>query len=314
MRFICLFFAVLGCFVLSACGEEPQKKSAPKVKAATSDTAQNDAEPKSVPPKESAGGVTVEILPDNPTSTGCLRAVIQGHPGRSAVIWTVNGKTVSSGTDKQLCSDSYKRYDNVTVNVGTNDMGAQASVSIGNSPPRIVGMSSSSSAIVAGVDVTLTPVAEDVDGDEVDFSYQWLINGEADPVLTEATLPGSKFFKGDSIQVLIVPNDFFDDGPTYESYAQVVPNAAPQITSAPPQGITSLDYIYQVMVSDPDDSEFTYILDAAPEGMTIDEKSGLIQWSLVEVSPGDYTIAIVVADSEGAEAAQEYILSLGASQ
>ena len=90
--------------------------------------------------------------------------------------------------------------------------------------------------------------------------------------------------------------------------------AAPQITSAPPQGITSLDYIYQVEVSDPDDSEFTYRLDAAPEGMAIDESSGLIQWSLVDVSPGDYTIAIVIADLEGAEAAQEYTLSLGTSQ
>ena len=314
MRFVCLVLVVLSCVVLSACGEESQKQPAPKVEAVTSDTSQNDVEPKSVPPTQSAGDVTVEILPDNPTSTGCLRAVIQGHPGRSAVIWTVNGETVASGTDTQLCSPSYKRYDNVTVSVGTKDMGAQASVSIGNSPPRIVDMTSSASGIFAGADVTVTPVAEDIDGDEVDFTYQWLINGEADPVLTEATLPGSKFSKGDSIQVLIVPNDFFDDGPTYESYAQVVPNAAPQITSAPPQGITSFDYVYQVVASDPDDSEFTYRLDAAPEGMTIDENSGLIQWSLVDVSPGDYTIAIVVADSEGIEGAQEYTLSLGASQ
>jgi hypothetical protein len=314
MRFVFLILAVLSCVVLSACGEEPQKQSAPKVEAATSDTSQNEAETKNVPPAQSAGGVTVEILPENPTSSGCLRAVIQGHPGRSAVIWKVNGETVSSGTDTQLCSDQYKRYDNVTVSVGTNDVGAQASVSIGNSPPRIVDISSSASGIFAGVDVTVTPVAEDVDGDQVDFTYQWLINGEDDPVLTEATLPGSKFTKGDTIQVLIVPNDFFDDGPTYESYAQVVPNAAPQITSQPPQGITSFDYVYQVVVSDPDDSEFTYRLDAAPEGMTIDEKSGLIQWSLVDVSPGDYTIAIVVADSEGIEGAQEYTLTLGASQ
>ena len=82
----------------------------------------------------------------------------------------------------------------------------------------------------------------------------------------------------------------------------------------PPQGIASLDYRYQIEVSDPDDSTFTYRLDHAPEGMTIDESSGLIEWSLAEVAPGDYTIAIIAADSDGAETAQEYTLTLGAPQ
>ena len=67
-------------------------------------------------------------------------------------------------------------------------------------------------------------------------------------------------------------------------------------------------------MSDPDDSQFTYRLDAAPEGMEIDSASGLIRWSLVDVTPGDYTIAIIVTDPEGAEGAQEYSLSLGATQ
>jgi hypothetical protein len=187
-------------------------------------------------------------------------------------------------------------------------------VSICNSPPRVVDISSTPAEIYAGTDITVAPVAEDVDDDSVDFTYQWLINGEADPVLTEATLAGDKFTKGDTVQVLIVPNDFFDDGPTYESYAQTIPNASPRITSEPPQGITSLDYRYQVEVSDPDDSAFTYRLDESPEGMTIDENSGLIEWSLADVAPGDYTIAVIVADSEGVETAQAYTLSLGAPQ
>ena len=48
--------------------------------------------------------------------------------------------------------------------------------------------------------------------------------------------------------------------------------------------------------------------------MSIDENSGLIEWSLADVAPGDYTIAIIAADSEGIETAQEYTLSLGAPQ
>ena len=108
----------------------------------------------------------------------------------------------------------------------------------------------------------------------------------------------------------IVPNDFYEAGPTYTSYSMAVPNAAPVITSQPPQGITSLKYEYQVVASDPDDSVFTYRLDEAPDGMTIDENTGLIEWDLVEATPGDHTIAIIVSDPAGAEAAQEYTLTL----
>jgi hypothetical protein len=317
MHFIRLVLIVVSSIVLGACGEEVPEQPAsipPHQSSTTHDQPRGVTDPQPGSISQSAGGVTVKILPANPTSTGCLRAVIQGHPGRSAVIWKVNGETVSSGTDTQLCSDSYRRYDQVSVAVGTNDKGAQASTSIGNSPPRVVDITSTPEEIFAGTDISVAPLAEDADGDDVDFTYQWLINGEADPALTEATLPGSRFSKGDAVKVLIVPNDFYDDGPTYESYAMQVPNAAPRITSQPPQRVTSLDYRYQVEVSDPDDNQFTYRLEEAPEGMTIDETSGLIQWSLVEATPGDHTIAIIVTDPEGVENAQEYTLTLSASQ
>lgn len=312
---IVLFVAVFT--LLVACSEENIDQAAPistSQNSVTSEPSQTTADQKNAPAATGSGNVSVQIIPDRPTAADCLRAVIKGVPGRIGLVWAVNGETVSSGTDAQLCNAGYKRDDLVTVTVGTNDMGAQSSVTIVNSLPRVVDISSTPDEIFAGTDITVIPVAEDADGDSVDFTYQWLINGEADPVLTQATIPGDKFTKGDTVQVLIVPNDFFDDGPTYESYTQPIPNAPPRITSEPPQGITSLDYRYQVEVSDPDDSTFAFRLDEAPEGMIIDESSGLIEWSLVDVAPGKYTIAIIAADSEGAETAQEYTLSLGAPQ
>ena len=213
-----------------------------------------------------------------------------------------------------MCGNFFIRGDQVTVEVGTGNSGASKTVTISNAPPKIVDISSTPEEIFAGRSITVTPVAEDVDGDDVSFTYQWLINGEADSLLSEATLPANSFTKGDTIQVQIVPNDFFDDGMVYESYAQRVPNAAPSITSEPPQGISSLDYRYQVVAHDPDDNQLAYSLSDAPEGMLIDKNSGLIEWSLVNVTPGDYTIAIKVSDSEGAEAVQEYRLSLGAPE
>lgn len=313
-----VFIACLG-FFLGACGEDaPQPAPATPADApATSPQAPGTEQSPQAPAKlagSGSGGVSVAILPENPTAKGCLRATIRGVPGSSLVVWNVNGKTIASGTDTQLCSQHYVRGDQVTVNVGTSDVGASATVTIGNSLPRIVNISSTPEEIVSGVEVTVTPVAEDDDGDEVDFTYQWLINGEPDPQLTDATLPAGAFVKGDRLQVQIIPNDFYDDGPTYTSFATDVANAPPVITSKPPEGIVSLDYVYQVVASDPDDDTFTYRLEEAPDGMTIDENSGLIEWSLVDASPGEHTIAIIVADPDGAEAAQEYTLTLKPAQ
>lgn len=310
-------FAVIGAFCLFcvACSEDASEQPASQGVKPVQETASQEAPvEQGVSSAKSAGGVTVTLLPENPTSSDCLRVVVQGTPGRSAIIWKVNGEVVASGTGTKLCGDKFKRDDLVTVDVGTSDQGAQASVSIGNSPPKVVDISSTPEQIFAGVDISVVPVAEDADGDDVEFYYQWLINGEPDSTLNEATLPGTKFKKGDTVQVQITPNDFLSDGPVYVSYAQPIPNSPPVITSQPPQGITSLDYRYKVEVSDPDDSEFVFRLDEAPEGMTINENSGVIEWPLEGVSPGEYTIAIIVADPEGAEGAQEYKLTLGAPQ
>lgn len=314
MVIVRLFIVLIVGVGLVACGDDVSEQSQPSVETAKPEPRQSEVISQDTTVNQSVGGVSVSLLPENPTSSDCLRVVVKGVPGRNAVIWSVNGSVVATGSDTQICPEHFQRDDLVDVQVGTIDQGATASVTIANSRPRIVDISSSPAEIFAGMDVSVEPVAEDVDGDDVSFRYQWLINGEENPVLTEAVLPGNAFTKGDSLQVLITPNDFYVDGPVYESYSTPVPNAPPSITSEPPEGITSLDYRYQVEVSDPDDSQFTYRLVEAPEGMQIDPASGLIKWSLGGVEPGEYTILIIVTDPEGAEGAQEYKLTLGAPE
>jgi hypothetical protein len=307
--------AAISClFLLVACGEDAKPEIKKTDKEQSSAVKQGTAKSSQSSPEQISGGIKVRILPDNPSVMDCLSIVVEGQPGRSGVRWLVNGELLKNQTSTRLCGDFFKRDDLVTAEVGTNDVGASVSVTIGNALPRVTDISATPEQVTAGQPLTVLPVAEDADDDDVDFSYQWLVNGNSDPLLTEAMLPGDKFTKGDTVQVLIVPNDFFDDGPTYESYAMVVPNAAPNITSQPPQEITSLDYLYPVEASDPDDSQLTYRLSEAPDGMFIDEDSGLIQWNLAEVSPGDYTIMVIVTDPDGAEGGQGYTLTLGAPQ
>ena len=315
MRDLALLIAAGCClFTLSACGEEslPESKQGNKTPSAVA--VRDSAKAGTAPVQQASGSIQLRILPDEPKATDCLSVVVLGEPGRPGIRWRVNGQLLEGQSDSRLCGDFFKRGDLVTAEAGTKDLGGSVTVTIGNAPPMVTDISATPEQVAAGQPLTVIPIATDADGDDVDFTYQWLVNGEADPLLTEATLPGDKFSKGDSLQVLIVPNDFYEDGPTYESYAMVVPNAAPLIISQPPQGISSLDYTYQVEAKDPDDSQFTYRLSAAPDRMTIDETSGLVQWSLIDVPPGEYTIVIIVTDPDGAEASQGYTLTLGAPQ
>lgn len=310
MRIIRLMSLLGLAAVLSACGDDPAP-SAPATQAAPAVAAPQAAPTGSGAATDySTGGVTVQILPENPTSSDCVNVVIQGVPGRAAIVWLVNDQHALSGTQSQLCGDSFRRGDRVTVNVGTRDQGAAATVMIGNSLPRVVGMTATPDGVHAGTTITVEPQVEDPDGDTITYRYQWLINGQPDSLLIDPFLPGEKVVRGDRLQLQIIPNDGYGDGPVYMSYEMQVPNAPPRITSLPPETITSLDYRYQVEVADPDDSAFTYRLAAAPEGMRIGETTGLIEWSLAGVAPGEYTIAIVVADPAGLETAQEYRLAL----
>lgn len=293
---------------LIACGDEPPP---PQVVPAVPINSQvQNAEIQTASDDYSTGGVTAQILPAEPTSTGCLSVVMQGVPGRSAITWAVNDLALPGKVGAELCSDSYRRGDRVTAFIGTRDQGASVTVLINNSPPRVVNITATPDKVFAGQTITVEPQAEDADNDNLRFRYQWLINGYAEPVLLDPFLPGERVVKGDRLQLQIIPNDGYVDGPTYLSYEMSVPNAPPSIVSQPPDSITSLDYRYQVVAADPDDSSFTYRLAEAPAGMRIDAQSGLIEWSLSGVAPGEYTIAIVVADPAGLEGAQEYRLTL----
>ena len=113
LKILTFFLAIT--VLLSACSDDTPGETSPAVKPEAKQTAQatqNSTEVKSV------GGISVSIIPENPTASDCLRVVIQGFNGRSAVAWSVNGSIVSSGTDTRICPEHYRRDDTVSVEVG----------------------------------------------------------------------------------------------------------------------------------------------------------------------------------------------------
>jgi len=76
-------------------------------------------------------------------------------------------------------------------------------------------------------------------------------------------------------------------------------NDAPSITSRPTETTRVwASYTYDVEARDPDPGDsLVYSLDGKPEGMTIDEKTGLIEWMPTNAQAGKYDVTVKVADS-----------------
>jgi hypothetical protein len=88
-------------------------------------------------------------------------------------------------------------------------------------------------------------------------------------------------------------------------------NSAPSIqTTATTEIIAGQHYSYDVNATDRDHDLLTYQLLVAPEAMTIDTNTGLINWPTTNNDIGNQTIVIQVSDNRGGIAEQFYTLSI----
>jgi len=92
----------------------------------------------------------------------------------------------------------------------------------------------------------------------------------------------------------------------------VTVNGPPKITSA---ALTTASenqaYSYPVVASDPDPNEtLTFDLPAAPNGMSIGDNSGLIDWTPASTQIGDHAVAVRVTDSGGLTDTQTFTVTV----
>lgn len=256
------------------------------------------------------GGANATILPEFPTTVDNLHVVISGAKGKTTYSWQINSLPIVAATGSRLDSDLYSKGDNVTVTVDFDSQQVRAETTIINTPPEVVAVYALPPQVHRGLAVKVTPQGHDADGDTITYEYLWLINGEEQLFETSATLVGDRFNKGDRLSVIVTPSDGEDEGKAYTSGEIVVGNAAPNFVSVPPQNIDSSTYRYEVRAVDPDGDVLSYHLDAAPSGMVIDEQTGVITWEMTATHAGENTIQIIVSDTDGAEAVQEFSMNL----
>jgi|GEM_PF-1827939 len=146
---------------------------------------------------------------------------------------------------------------------------------------------------------------ENPDTGDIDFIYEWKINGEEIVGVTDQVIEWQDAFsKGDTLSVAVIPVSEIGQGVWMAEGSIVIPNSPPEIISEPGALFDGGEFNYTVEALDPDGDSFDFTLRGAPKGMTIEPATGLITWGYNTEDTGDYEVHIVVTDSEGAETLQ----------
>ena len=300
-----LIVALAGVFLsLTMCSDGTRGKTEP---ASQNPGSQGDTDIA----KSDLGALTVKIVPESPTVLTGIQAVLNAKAdAKISYRWERNGiELVDEKGSTLAAKDHFAKGDRVTVTVTANGRSASASTVIKNSPPTVKSVTLRPEIIYRGVDITADPVSFDADGDYVRYNFQWFVN-DTDVSETTSVLKGNTFKRGDRVAVKVTPYDSDDEGPHFMTPPVVIPNGPPRIVSSPPSEFKAENYTYQVIAEDPDGDPLTYSLTSAPQGMTIDAKTGLITLPIKKEDAGTHDIEVIAQDPQGLKAVQKYSLTI----
>ncbi|MEE9523315.1 MAG: Ig-like domain-containing protein [Thermodesulfovibrionales bacterium] len=133
----------------------------------------------------------------------------------------------------------------------------------------------------------------DIDDDDVFLEYSWFKNGEPVEVAGDTM---RDFNRGDRIMVEVIPYDGLDYGGAKRTLEMEINNTSPQIIEHSDIKFDGKFYKYGVKAVDADGDKLTYELKKGPEGMAIDNKTGLITWKVPEDFTGSAEASVVVSD------------------
>jgi len=177
-------------------------------------------------------------------------------------------------------------------------------------PPRVLSVEISPARPHLGDELEARAVAFDANGDPVEFTYTWVVNGENATSGADSKFSTAGLHKRDRIVVRVVPSDGMSKGVEASSQPVLITNRPPEITSVPSMKVAEGVYSYDVKATDPDGDPLQFRLTQSPEGMTIQPDTGIITWRISTEHPS-VDIGVVAADGDGAEAYQQFKLSVG---
>jgi hypothetical protein len=157
-----------------------------------------------------------------------------------------------------------------------------------NDPPVI--LSSPPRNASAGIEYIYQITA--VDGDRDDLTYNLSEGPQNMRISTDGKINWTPSRGG-----IFLVSAAISDGTatTFQDFTITVTNRPPRFTSAPPANASvGIRYEYDVEAVDEDNDDLIYSLASAPEGMSIDIKSGALMWT--PAPAGVYNVSVVASD------------------
>jgi hypothetical protein len=264
---------------------------------------------------------SVRLEPDAPAVGASVTARVRvddpdGDEIELGFAWSVNGRAARASGDT-LSLGSAMKGDALAVTVTASDGWDESDpvtvrAIVGNAPPVLQAVAFDPlGTIHRGQPVTARPIAQDGDGDPLEFEYTWWVN---DRELSERTdlLDTSRLRRGDRVRVRVVASDGSSRSNEVMSEPIRVENSPPKILSTPANAGTADSYRYKVEAEDPDgDRRLRFRLEEGPPGMTIDPIGGELAWTPPAGAKGSHPVAVVVDDLQGGESEQRFTVELG---
>ncbi len=176
--------------------------------------------------------------------------------------WLRDGVASAESTSETLPASATTKNETWTVVVTPNDGLAdgapgRASLTVGNSVPEVTGLGVSSSSPATNEVLVATAATYDADGDTVDVSYQWFVDGLASA--TGTRLDGASYFdKGDEVYVVAVPSDGEVVGDSRTSLVATAVNTAPggaSVSMSPSTPYAGVDDVVCLVSAADDDGD-----------------------------------------------------------
>ena len=301
-----LVLGLLSCVSLIGCNRPAQDSSAGGSTSAVADSSLTVQE--------------ARLSPDPITRPGPVSVSLSTQDfGREGMTfqyrWYVNGALVPGEASTHLSTESLKRGDVVVAEV-TPNRGRTSGVAYKTSPAKVdnslpsvdrVGLPQ---RILAGDPIQVEFGVKDLDNDEVRSRFRWWKNQDLVAETDEPVLETTRFIRGDSIRITVIPRDGIGEGKEFLSAPVVVGNSIPQFTSSPASIVEDGVYRYQVSAVDPDGDQITFELEHTHPGMSLNKMTGQLHWSIPSGLTGSHRIKIIAKDDQGGQVSQEFDLNL----
>ena len=163
-----------------------------------------------------------------------------------------------------------------------------------------------------GSPLTFEASATDVGTADIpDLVYSWDFGGDG----VGSDTPVDHSFSDEGTWTVTVVVDDGDGGTDTDSLTVDIANVAPEITSeAPGYASEAALWSYQAVAVDPGDDTLTWSLsESAPDGMTLDPATGVVEWSPTydQSLGGPYTATLTVDDGDGGTDVEVFTVIVG---